>query len=255
MKIFYFTATGNSLYVAKRIGGELCSIPQMVKEGMREFADEAIGFVFPCYGFAPPRMVIDFIKESKFKADYFFAIMTYGNKAASGLGYLEKIGNQAGIQFNYTNEILMIDNYLPIFKIEDQLKKETTKKIEEKLEQIVRDIKSRQKQFLRKGFVSDALSKGVSQLINKLNRDNGDKQFIVRDNCNGCKVCEKVCPISNIKVDRKPKYLHKCEGCFACIHHCPQTAIHFKIERSNTRFINRNVKLKEIIDANNQSNS
>jgi len=31
MKIFYFTATGNSLYIVKRIGGELCSIPQMLK--------------------------------------------------------------------------------------------------------------------------------------------------------------------------------------------------------------------------------
>lgn len=252
MKIFYFTATGNSLYVAKRIGGELCSIPQMLKDGKREFADEAIGFVFPCYGFAPPRMVINFIKGSKFKANYFFAIMTYGNKA-SGLGYMEKIGNQAGIQFNYTNKVLMVDNYLPIFKIEDQLKKENTKKTEEKLEQIVRDIKSRKKQLIRKGFVSNVLSKGVSKFINKLHRDNGDKQFIIQDNCNGCKVCEKVCPISNIKVDRKPEYLHKCEGCFACIHHCPQTAIHLKIERSNTRFMNRNVKLKEIIDANNQS--
>lgn len=28
MKIFYFTATGNSLAVAKKIGGELISIPQ-----------------------------------------------------------------------------------------------------------------------------------------------------------------------------------------------------------------------------------
>ena len=26
MKIFYFTATGNSLYVAKKVGGELISI-------------------------------------------------------------------------------------------------------------------------------------------------------------------------------------------------------------------------------------
>ena len=255
MKTFYFTATGNSLYVAKRIGGDLCSIPQMLKEGTSEFEDEVIGFVFPCYGFAPPRMVINFIRKSKFKANYFFAIMTYGNKAASGLRCIEKIGSQADIQFNYTNEIVMIDNYLPIYKIEGQLKKEASKKTEEKLEQIVRDIKSRQNQLTRKGFVSDVLSKAGSKLTAKINHDDGDKQFIVRDNCNSCKVCEKVCPINNIKVDTKPEYLHNCEGCFACIHHCPQTAIHLKYERSNARFINRNVKLKEIIDANNQSNS
>ena len=32
MKIFYYTATGNSLDVAKRIGGQLYSIPQLLKE-------------------------------------------------------------------------------------------------------------------------------------------------------------------------------------------------------------------------------
>ena len=35
MKICYFTATGNSLYVAKKIGGdggELLSIPQLMKK-------------------------------------------------------------------------------------------------------------------------------------------------------------------------------------------------------------------------------
>lgn len=32
MKIFYFTGTGNSLYVAQQLGGELLSIPQVMKD-------------------------------------------------------------------------------------------------------------------------------------------------------------------------------------------------------------------------------
>lgn len=32
MKIFYFTGKGNSLAVAKRLNGELVSIPQVMKE-------------------------------------------------------------------------------------------------------------------------------------------------------------------------------------------------------------------------------
>ncbi|MDR2588945.1 MAG: hypothetical protein LBC67_05905, partial [Spirochaetales bacterium] len=49
MTIFYFTATGNSLYAAKTLGGKLYSIPQLLKEGQFEFADDSIGFVFPVY--------------------------------------------------------------------------------------------------------------------------------------------------------------------------------------------------------------
>ncbi|MCC5468294.1 EFR1 family ferrodoxin [Pelosinus baikalensis] len=254
MKIFFLTATGNGLYVAKRIGGELYSIPQMLKEGKSEFEDEAIGFVFPCYGLGLPRMVIDFLQKSKFKAKYFFAIMTYGNMAAAGLKQMEKVGSKAGIQFDYINEILMIDNFLPAFKMEDQVKKESSKKIEEKLDEIVSDIKGRQKKLTRKGITSVILSKFMYSIFSKMQVDAGDKWFIVQDNCNGCKVCMKVCPKKNIKVGIKAEFLHKCDGCYACIHHCPQNAIHLKFEKSKDRFINRHVKLKEIIDVNNQCN-
>lgn len=150
MKIFYFTATGNSLYVAKRIAGERYSIPQMLKEGKNDFEDEAIGFVFPCYGFGLPRIVLDFIRKSNFRATYFFAVMTYGNMAAAGLRHLENVGKEAGIQFHYINEILMIDNYLPLFRMEDQLAKEDAKKIEEQLDRIVGEINSREKRVIRK---------------------------------------------------------------------------------------------------------
>lgn len=255
MITFYFSATGNSLYVAKRIGGELLSIPQMLKVGKCEFEDEVIGFVFPCYGFGLPRMVVDFLQKSKFKAEYVFAIMTYGNKAASGLKHMEKVGSEAGIHFDYTNEILMVDNYLPLFKIEDQLKKENSKKIEENLDQIVSDIESRRRKLTRKGVVSAVFSKLIHDLFAKKQFDAGDKKFVIQNNCNSCKVCEKVCPKANIKIGVKPEFLHRCDGCYACIHHCPQNAIHLKSERSNARFINRNVKLQELIDANNQCNS
>ncbi|MDR3565982.1 MAG: EFR1 family ferrodoxin [Negativicutes bacterium] len=254
MKTFYFSATGNSLYVAKRIGGELASIPHMLKEGENNFEEDAIGFVFPCYGFGLPRLVIDFIEKSTFKAGYFFAVMTYGNKAASGLRHMEKVGRGVGIEFDYTNEILMVDSYLPLFKIEDQLRKEGAKNIEEQLGRIVSDIEGRQKRVTQKGVGSVAISSLIYHFFAKRQFDDGDRRFIVEEHCNGCKICEQVCPKGNIKVGGNPEFLHKCEGCYACIHHCPQTAIHLKAERSKARFINRNVKLQEIIAANHQVN-
>ena len=41
MKVCYFTASGNCLYVAKRIGGELLSIPHLMKQDRIEISDEA----------------------------------------------------------------------------------------------------------------------------------------------------------------------------------------------------------------------
>jgi flavodoxin len=51
MTIFYFTATGNSLSVAKSIAdetdGNLISIPQVIDSENFHYKDDAIGLVFP----------------------------------------------------------------------------------------------------------------------------------------------------------------------------------------------------------------
>ena len=48
--IFYFTGTGNSLYAAKQIGGELISIPQVIHRKEQSWRAEEIGIVCPVYG-------------------------------------------------------------------------------------------------------------------------------------------------------------------------------------------------------------
>ncbi|HEX3032996.1 MAG TPA: EFR1 family ferrodoxin [Bacillota bacterium] len=249
MKIFYFTSTGNSLYVAKKIGGELYSIPRVLKEGTREFAAEAIGFVFPCYFFGLPRIVAEFMEKTKFQANYSFAIITCGKMTAASLNQLEELGAKAGLKFDYTDQIAMIDNYLPLFN-ENQLRTEPGKNIEGCLEKIVRDIQSRKTSLTRKGLATRTMSRAFHFFYN-FGLDNKDEKFIVHDTCNGCQICEKVCPKNNILVNGKPEFLHSCDSCYACAHHCPQNAIHHKSERSKLRFINQNITLKEIIDSNN----
>ena len=49
MTICYFTASGNSLYVARQIGGRLLSIPKLMKEESIDIEDDAIGIVSPVY--------------------------------------------------------------------------------------------------------------------------------------------------------------------------------------------------------------
>jgi ferredoxin len=252
MKIFYFTATGNSLHVAKKIGGKLLSIPQMIKEGRSEFEDESIGFVYPCYGFAMPRLVEKFILKSKFKAGYFFAVMTYGNIAANGLQYMEKVAAKAGIRFNYTNEIIMVDNYLPIFDMDKQLEGEENKNIEPNIYLITSDIKTRKNYLTRKNPLINIAAKPVTMFTKRM-VDNIDENFIINNNCTRCAACAKVCPKNNIVMNNKPQYLHKCDYCMACIQLCRFNAIHLKKEKNPAaRFKNYNIEISEIIAANNQ---
>ena len=47
MKVLYFSATGNSLYVAKSLGGEAISIPSLMRTDNLTIEDDAVGFPQP----------------------------------------------------------------------------------------------------------------------------------------------------------------------------------------------------------------
>ncbi len=68
--IFYFSGTGNSKWIANQLSKEqkeeLVFIPDALKNEALEFslqAGEKIGFVFPIYSWAPPEIVLNFIRQ------------------------------------------------------------------------------------------------------------------------------------------------------------------------------------------------
>ena len=245
MKTFYFTATGNSLAVAKRIGGELISI---AKADKKEYKDDVIGVVFPVYGFAVPKIVRRFLAETKLDADYMFAVGTYGNMAGAASEDIRRLGG-----FDYVNTVLMVDNYLPIFDIVKQRKKAQMKDVDERIEKIAKDIRER-KRFAPKVGVFGRYITGLCSVINIEPEDNAKRYYTVdNDVCVRCGICAEVCPTGNIEIKDKVVFGGGCACCLACVHACPQRAIHVKRERSSERWRNPDVTLREIIEANNQN--
>ncbi len=264
MKILYFTATGNSLYIAKALGGELYSIPKMVKENKYEFTDEKIGIIFPLYAWSVPSYVVEFLKKSTFNCDYLFAIVTYGMYSAGVTSHILDIAKEAGHNFSYINKIRMVDNYVLGFDMEKQVKNEHKKQIEQNLKVIKSDIESSKNQIKKDFFLNRVATRRMVKWTTKLPNGKTSKldmigngiedRYYVDDTCTQCKTCSKVCPINNIEMnheDGKISLNGYCMMCFACIHNCPSNAIHVKGEVSKNRFRNSNVKLVEIIEANN----
>ncbi|MCL2217202.1 MAG: EFR1 family ferrodoxin [Defluviitaleaceae bacterium] len=249
MTIFYFTGTGNSLAVAKRIGGNLISIPQVIAGDNLPYKDDIIGIVFPVYALIAPKMVRDFLDKAKFEADYLFAIGTYGNSGGSSLLSLQKQARKNGYSFDYLDQILMVDNCLPIFEIGAEIAKIPHKKTEENLERITKNIHSRKKNQARASLPNRALSAVVSSL---LKYEKSAQKFIINGNCNKCGVCVKVCPAKNVEITSKVQFNDHCAGCQACLHLCPKNAIHLKNEKSDKRWRHPEVSLDEIIQANNR---
>lgn len=246
MKILYFTATGNCLYVAKSFGGENYSIPKLVKEGQFTIEDDKIGIVFPIYNLSVPKLIEDFLDKVKLKSNYIFAVATYGMIAGGASRHLLEIGKRNGIHFSYINELIMVDNYLPGLEMKKQVNSQGRKHIEENLDKIVKDVETK-RLYIKKHSI---ITKPLRQLSLIMERGNFEKDFRTEDSCNGCKTCEKVCPVNNIKVEKKPVFYQNCQNCLACIHNCPQKAIHHKKEKSRERFRNEHISLKEIVNAN-----
>lgn len=249
MTVLYFTTTGNSLSVAKAIGGTLISIPQLLRYGSYRVSDqEAVGVVCPVYFGLLPDPVRRYLDKSMLEAPYTFCILTCGSTPALSVSRLLKIH-----RFDYVNTILMVDNYFPMFDVKRQVEELPRKHVEERLAEIVRDVSER-----RKGKPSPTLYDRVAGMYMCLFPASKStyKRFHVDDSlCTRCGVCGRVCPIGNITFSRDglPEIGSGCLTCGGCYHNCPSQAIRFKGEKSRYSYRNPAVTLAEIIKSNSQT--
>lgn len=255
MTILYFTSTGNCLYVAKRIGGRLCSIPQMIKAGEYTFSDDKIGIISPSYGLCIPPFVQEFVKKAQFHCTYLFGIVTYGFFAGAVSSQLEKLVEDKEKEFDYLTTIKMVENYLPDFEMRKEISKcssEKAKKEQEtRLAKIILNIQEQKCQIQHETH----LNHFITMLHEKNYAYNCGvgmtKGYHVEDQCKGCGICTKVCPMHNISiVDGRPVFGANCISCLACTQNCPQNAIRLENEKSRIRYRNPEVSLTEVINAN-----
>ncbi len=251
MTVCYFTASGNCLYVARRIGGELLSIPQLMRQARIELEDDAVGIVCPVYAAEMPMMVREFLAKAHIRTDYFFFIYTYGMGYGEAFAHAELAARDAGVKLSYIGAVQMVDNYLPIFKMREQIDTLPQKNVEGQIEAVCRDIAERKQVTVKVTAAARAqMAMYKNMLAKKILRKDTAQSYIVTDACIRCGICAKVCPADNITVTDKVRFSDRCEVCYACLHNCPHSAIHLKKEASEARFRNEHVSLKDIIDAN-----
>lgn len=252
MKIFYFTGTGNSLYIAKRFGGELYSIPQVLKGDANIFEDEKIGIIFPTYGFSIPTIVREFIEKITLKSPYIFAIMTCGNNSGDSTKYFTFFAKKHNIKVNYSNSIKMVGNHIPLVDIDKE--KSLDKNIEENINKLIKDV-SNNRNYINSGMIIGSILRSAINIVNKVHPIDTPNNYSVNEDCIKCSSCVKVCPRANVSYNESKQIIFgkHCESCLSCVNNCPKKAIKVKGDKNpNARFRNENVSLKEIIDSNNQ---
>ncbi len=241
--VFCLTATGNSLYAAKRIAESMDARVLPMRESAAPCGDGVIGFVFPVYFWGLPRAVTRFVSELRItdKNAYVFAVASNGGAPGGALGALQKLLKPQGVPLRYGKTLIASTNYIPLHQADgsEALRQRT----DEGLAEIIRAVQGREaNEIPRQTFVHS-----VGPLL--CPRENSDRFFTVAPACKGCGVCESVCPAGNISLDAgRPVFGHRCEHCLACLHACPVRAIDWKGKtEGKARYRNAHVSVKELI--------
>ena len=233
--VVYFTGTGNSRYVARKIAEQTADQTVNANDCIKK--DEGhvftntrpLVFVLPVYVSAPPLVFMDFLRKSEFQGNrkaYF--IMTCAGGMGGSPAYCQKLSAELGLEYMGTASVRMPQNYIAFFTTKDA---QTNRGILQAAAPVIAELArlvGAQESFLdpqmkRWEYISTEMILGMyyKWFISA-------KAFKAGDACTGCGLCKTVCPLDNIRITNgKPVWKDRCTHCMACINACPKDAIEY----------------------------
>jgi ferredoxin len=255
--IYYYTGTGNSLWTARRIAGELgnTELVPMIAAGTAKanIAADNVGLVFPVHMWGLPLRVISFVRQMTDGAGkYHFAVAVNAGQVAATLIQLKELFDQKGIILSSGFSVCMPSNYIPWGGAPPEDKqRQLFLGAEEKIIKLAEVVKKRESRKPEKGPVWQNFFLSILYRMASPKIPGMDKAFSADERCTSCTICEKICPSKNIiLVDGKPKWQNSCEQCLACIQWCPPEAIQFgKGTKTKKRYHHPDIKIADMIAA------
>ena len=202
--IFYFSATGNSKYAAERIASATEDRLIFIRDAIRSRSyqydvshETRIGFVVPTYFQGLPSILtffLDKLRLSGYTDQYVYLVLTCGETTGDAAGQMAKRLKGKGITLSAQFGVPMVDNYVPMFRIpEDMEIEETLDRAEEYIDDAARAIRALGiGDYNRCQGKAPGLRTAAAYPLYAHGR--ATKPFLVTDACVKCGLCQEICP-------------------------------------------------------------
>ena len=243
--VLYFTGTGNSRYLARRIAEGL-EMPLYDLNAYIKAGDTApvqtgrdVVLVTPTYAWRIPRLVRDWLLETEFPgAAQAWFIMTCGSEIGHAGRYNRSLCQAKDLTDMGTTQIIMPENYIAMFNApQKEQAKSIVEQAEPGLQKVLTRLRAGQefpppRENLYDRFMSGPVNPVFYRFFVKADA------FRATDACIGCGKCVELCPLNNIHLENgKPVWGKNCTHCMACICYCHKEAIEYgKKSRGKPRY-------------------
>jgi len=235
--VLYFSATGNTEYIAKeiakRLNDECVNLLTRIRNDIHTplHSDKPFIICAPVYVCEMPRFIAKYLKQQTFSGckDVYFVFTSGGYCGISGVlaksMFRKKKMNYLGhAEFKMPRNYVASDAYDMLSPTEVENRILEARKM---LGPVVETIKAGKKLKARHVFLFESIiTIPFNPVWSKLKYQT--KDFHTTDKCIGCGKCAKLCPLNNIALEEgKPVWGNQCTHCMACICNCPTEAIDY----------------------------
>lgn len=237
--VFYFSGTGNSEFVARELGKQLNENVVKITDispGDVEYTGNSLGFVFPVYSWGVAPLMLSYIGSLSGRfveaanKHPIWMVCVCGDETALAPEMLKRALEKRGLTLSGGWSVIMPNNYviLPGFDVDS--KEVENKKLDDAPMAIGRIAEKISTGNWEENYTRGSLQWLKSKMIYPLFCKWGifPSKWVSTEECIGCRKCEKVCPMGNIKMrGARPVWGSYCVSCLACYHVCPRHAVQY----------------------------
>jgi formate hydrogenlyase subunit 6/NADH:ubiquinone oxidoreductase subunit I/menaquinone-dependent protoporphyrinogen IX oxidase len=243
--LFYFSGTGNTRYIARRICDTLnehdyeaaaVSIENLPTKQAQILIDNAsaVGIGWPIYGSDAPKIVKDFVKnmpitENKPLLTFCTQLLFSGDGAVvlsrqlDAKGYVQKWA----MQFNMPNNLAV--KGMPFSCSEDYaLHEESHLKQARKKADYLAFMVLKNVEEIKGATIFHTIAAMSQRPAFRAMHGAMEKMIKINGDCNGCGLCVSICPTNALKIvgDKAVRVKsEECTLCMRCVDFCPNNAV------------------------------